>query len=118
MANEIIVLWQNKTFRLALLPPRRKAVKCKWVFKIKYNLNGTINKYKTCLVTRRDMQKVDLDFKKTYVPVAWMNSICLLLPITTQLNLFTLHIDISNAYLHREMDIDIYIIQPLEFIDT
>jgi hypothetical protein len=43
MANEITALWQNKTFTLAPLAP---VVKCKWVFKIKYNPDGTIDKYK------------------------------------------------------------------------
>jgi Reverse transcriptase (RNA-dependent DNA polymerase) len=100
------------------LPPGRKTVKCKWVFKIKYNPNGMINKYKARLVAQGDMQKADLDFKKTYMPVVQMNSTRLLLAITTQLNLFTLHIDISNAYLYGKMDIDIYMTQPLKFINT
>jgi Reverse transcriptase (RNA-dependent DNA polymerase) len=66
MANEITALWQNKTFTLAPLLPERKAVKCKWVFKIKYNSDGMIDKYKAHLIARGDMQKADLDFKKTY----------------------------------------------------
>jgi Reverse transcriptase (RNA-dependent DNA polymerase) len=70
MTNKITVFWQNKIFTLTLLPSERKAIKCKWVFKIKYNSDGMIDKYKTHLVARRDMQKADLDFKKIYVPVA------------------------------------------------
>jgi Reverse transcriptase (RNA-dependent DNA polymerase) len=57
------------------------------------------------------MQKTDLDFKEKYAPVVWMNSTHLLLTIT-------LHINISNTYLHGEMNIDIYMTQPPEFINT
>jgi Reverse transcriptase (RNA-dependent DNA polymerase) len=116
MANEITVLWQNKTFTLAPLSLERKVVKCKWVFKIKYNFDEMIDKYKVRLIVWEDMQKTDLNFKKTYAPVARMNSTRLLFTITMQLNLFTLHINISNTYLYEEW-IDIYMTQPLEFIN-
>jgi hypothetical protein len=51
MTNEIIGFSRT----LALLSLERKVIKCKWVFKIKYNPNGTIDKYKARLIVRGDM---------------------------------------------------------------
>jgi hypothetical protein len=42
---ELISLQKNNTWRLIELPKDRKPITCKWVFKIKYNVDGSVKKY-------------------------------------------------------------------------
>jgi hypothetical protein len=50
MKAKLDAQYYQRTFKLDILPPRRKPVTCKWVFKLKKNPNRSILKYKTQLV--------------------------------------------------------------------
>lgn len=52
MEKEIETLEANKTWDLVSLPPRKKAVRCKWVYKIKLKLDGFIKRCKARLVAK------------------------------------------------------------------
>lgn len=43
---------KKKTCSITYLPPNKLVVGCKWVYKIKYDSNGSIERYKACLVTK------------------------------------------------------------------
>ncbi|GKC37914.1 retrovirus-related pol polyprotein from transposon TNT 1-94 [Tanacetum coccineum] len=46
MDSELKALEQNKTWTIEKLPPNKKALVCKWVYKIKYKSDGTIERFK------------------------------------------------------------------------
>lgn len=50
MKQEISVLEENGTWIIMNLPPGKKAIGCKWVFKIKYKTSGEVDKFKVRLV--------------------------------------------------------------------
>jgi hypothetical protein len=50
MKAELDAQYCQETFKLDILPPGRKPVTCKWVFKLKKNPDGSILKYKARLV--------------------------------------------------------------------
>lgn len=52
MKQEFNALLNKNTWTLTTLPSHRKAIGCKWVFKLKENLDGTINKHKARLVAK------------------------------------------------------------------
>jgi hypothetical protein len=52
MDKEYESLLLNKTWSLVQLPERRKVVKCKWIFKIKYKPNGDVERYKARVVAK------------------------------------------------------------------
>ena len=52
MDKEIEVLEVNNTWTLSPLPPGKSAIGCKWVFRVKYLPNGTIERYKARLVAK------------------------------------------------------------------
>ena len=52
MTSEHQSLLKNNTCVLSNLPPGKKPIGCKWVYKIKYKSNGTLDKYKARLVPK------------------------------------------------------------------
>ena len=55
-----------------------KPIKCKWVCKIKFNLDSTVEHHKARLVAKGYNQVEGLDYLETFAPVAKLVAICLL----------------------------------------
>ena len=65
MQQEIQGLETNGTWVIEELPTNKKALGCKWVYKIKYNSNGTVERYKAWLVILGNHQVQGIDCTKT-----------------------------------------------------
>nr|GEU64759.1 homogeneously-staining region [Tanacetum cinerariifolium] len=74
MNNEISTLECNHTWELTTLPHYKHAIGYKWVFRIKYNANGFIDKYKARLVAKGFNQQEGIDYIETFALVAKMAS--------------------------------------------
>ena len=81
MADEIAALESNQTWSLTSLPSHKKAIGCKWVYRIKYKADGTVERYKARLVAKGFTQQEGLDFTDTFSPVAKMTSVKTVLAI-------------------------------------
>ncbi|XP_071740831.1 uncharacterized protein [Rutidosis leptorrhynchoides] len=68
--DEMSALYRNNTWILTELPADRTPIGCKWIFKIKYKLNGEIERYKARLVAKDYSQREGLDYEETFSPVA------------------------------------------------
>jgi Reverse transcriptase (RNA-dependent DNA polymerase) len=90
---------------------------CKLVFKLKKNPDGSILKYKVQLVARGFIQRKGLNYEDTFTLMAKMTSTQILLVIAAHQELQILSIDINNTYLHGEIDVEVYMTQPLGYID-
>ena len=69
MESEFTALQQNATWTLVPKPPGQNIISCKWVFKIKENPDGSIDKYKARLVARGLSQQYGIDYLETFSPV-------------------------------------------------
>jgi hypothetical protein len=85
--DEMDSIMQNKVWKLADLPPGCKPLGCKWIFKRKMKVDGTIDKYKARLVIQGFRQKEGIDYFDTYAPVARISTIRLLLALAAIHNL-------------------------------
>ena len=69
----------KNTSVLSDLPPGKKPIGCKCVYKIKYKSDGTLDKYKDRLVAKGFSQRQDIDYEETFSPTAKMSTIRLVL---------------------------------------
>ena len=68
--NEYNALIENKTWVLSPLPPGRKAIGSRWVFKTKRHDDGTIEKFKARFVAQGFSQVFGNDYNETFAPTA------------------------------------------------
>lgn len=92
-----------------------KALGCKWIFKTKLKLDGSIDKYKARLVVKGYKQK-GLDLFDTYSPVTRITSIRVVIAIAALHNLEIYQMDIKTPFLNGEFKEEIYTEQPESFI--
>ena len=108
---EIDALSKNNTWDLVDLPPGRKAVKSKWVFKLK-----TDGCYHTRLVAKGFTQIPGIDYDETFSPVACFESLRLLLALAVLEDWEIHQLDVKSAFLNGMLDEEIYMEQPQGFI--
>lgn len=103
MTTELTALDANKTWSLVFLTPNRKVVGCKWLYKVKYKPDGTVDRYKARLVAKGFTQTEGLDYFETFVPVAKMTTVRVLLALVAIKNWPVTQMDVRNAFLHGEL---------------
>ena len=115
MKEEIDALEQNQTWDLVPKPRDVKPISCKWVYKIKRRPDGSIERYKARLVARGFSQQYELDYDETFSPVAKLTTVRVLLAFAANKVWNLWQMNVKNAFLHGEMDREIYMIQPMGF---
>jgi hypothetical protein len=64
-------------------PPRVRPITCKWIYKVKTRSDGSLERYKTCLVGRGFQQRHGRDYDETFAHVAHMTTIHTLLVVAS-----------------------------------
>ncbi|GJY91534.1 retrovirus-related pol polyprotein from transposon TNT 1-94 [Tanacetum coccineum] len=108
MQKELQALKANKTWELILLPHDKVPIGCKWVYRIKFHADDSIERYKARLVAKGFTQKERIDYKETFAPVAKMVSVKALLAVATANNWFIEQLDINNVFLHEDLNDEVY----------
>lgn len=112
MDYEYSSLMENHTWDLFHLPKGRKLVWCHWVYCIKYDVDGSIDKYKECLVAKGFSQVEGIDYSKTFSPLVKMSSIHLVLTLVSSKGWTTFQMDVKSTFLHGGLLEEIYMDQP------
>ncbi|XP_019150302.1 PREDICTED: uncharacterized protein LOC109147109 [Ipomoea nil] len=81
MRQELQSLEDDGTWILEDLLPGHKAIDNKWVYKVKYNADGSIERYKARLVVQGDRQIKGVDYNETFAPTIKMVTVCAFLAV-------------------------------------
>jgi hypothetical protein len=115
MREEMNALERNQTWEIVELPKEKKTVGCKWVYALKYKADGSLERYKARLVAKGFTQTFGIDYQETFAPVAKMNTIRILFSLSTNLGWCMQPYDVKNAFLHRELEEEVYMDLPPGF---
>ena len=94
------------------LPQGKKALINKWVYKLKNENNGSQLMYKAQLVVKGFNHKKGIDFEEIFSPMVKMSSIRVALGLAACLNLEVEQLDVKTAFLHGDLEEEIYVQQP------
>jgi hypothetical protein len=108
-------LMKNETWHLVPLPPGRDPVKCKWIYCITTNSDGSVARYKARLVAQGCTQTYGVDYDQNFSLVVKYESIRSVFAIATQQQMYMVQFDIQTAFLHGLIDTIIYMLQPPGF---
>ena len=97
------------------LPRGKTLVGCKWIFTIKYKVDGNIERYKARLVTKGYTQTYGIDYQETFAPVIKMNMARVLLSLLVIIDWSLHQLDIKNAFLNGELKEEVYTLLPPSF---
>ena len=117
---ELEVLKKAGTWGVVERPKGRNIVACKWVFRIKKDAAGQIERYKARLVAKGFTQVFGVDYYETFAPVAKLASIRTILAIAArngwQIDMFDFH----SAFLNGKLDGDeeVFMEQPPDYEDS
>ncbi|RVX11466.1 Retrovirus-related Pol polyprotein from transposon TNT 1-94 [Vitis vinifera] len=115
MKDEMNSLLGNQTWELTELPIGKKALHNKWVYRIKNEHDGS-KRYKARLIVKGFQQKEGIDYTEIFSPVVKMSTIRLVLGMVVAENLHLEQLDVKIAFLHGDLEEDLYMIQPEGFI--
>ena len=116
MESELQSIERNNTWTLTKLAPNHKAIGLKWVFKLKRDAVGNVVKHRARMVAKGYVQEKGIDFKEVFAPVARLETIRLILELTTKENWLVHHLDVKSAFLHGDLKEEVYISQPTRFL--
>ncbi|KAH9665312.1 hypothetical protein KPL70_020298 [Citrus sinensis] len=116
MEEEMKSLNQNQTWELVKLPKGKRAIGNKWVYTKKQgSSNQTTPRYKARLVAKGFAQKEGIDYNEVFSPVVKHTSIRILLALVAEYELELAQLDVKTAFLHGDLEEEIYMIQPCGF---
>ena len=99
MELKIAALESNKTWSIVDLPPGKKPIGCKSIYKIKFLASGEVERCKARLVTRSFNQKEGLDYGETFSPVAKMVTV---VALVASRGWYIYQMDVHNAFLNGD----------------
>ena len=101
--KELWNLDSHQTWIYTLLPVGQKTIGCKWVFKVKYHPDGSIERYKARLLAQGFSQVHRIDYTKIFAQIVRCKSWRIFLAIAAILEMILIQMDVFGAYLESAL---------------
>jgi len=116
MEDEMKSMSTNKVWDLEEIPKGAKTVGCKWVYKIKCDSKGNIERYKVQLVAKGFTQREGIDYNETFSPVSCKDSFRIIMALVAHYDIKLYQIDVKTAFLNGDLYEYVYMAQPKGFL--
>jgi len=110
--EETGALERNETWKIVKRRKYKKAMNCRWIYTVKYQSNGTVDRYKTRLVAKGYTQTYGIDYEETLVLVAKMNTVRIIFSLAAHFGWEMHQFDVKNAFLHEILEEEVYMEIP------
>ena len=98
----------NKTWDLVDLPKNRRALSCKWIYRLKETSDLTNPKYKVRLVAKGFPQEYGVVFDEIFSQVVKMRTLRFILGIVAADNLELIQLNVKTSFIHSDLQQEIY----------
>lgn len=115
MAEEIGALESTGTWDLVPRPPHVRLITCKWVYKVRTRSDGSLERYKVCLVAHGFHQEHGRDYDETFAPVTHMTIFRTLLVVASIREWSIPQLDVKNVFLNDELHGEVYMQPPFGY---
>ena len=115
MKTEIESLNETQTWDLVPREKGQNIIPGRWVYKIKHDSNGNIDKFKARYVAKGFKQIEGIEYSDTFAPTSKPETFKILLALSAIENFFLKQMDVKAAYLHPKIDKEVYLEQPKGF---
>ncbi|CAN6485107.1 unnamed protein product [Victoria cruziana] len=113
--EELFALENNNTWEIVDLPPGKKSIGCRWIFKVKTKSDGTLERFKATLVAKGYAQEYGLDYDETFAPVAKMTSIRTLISVASVKKWLIFQMNVKNTFLNGVLKEEVFMVAPPGF---
>ena len=117
MHLEFEALMNNKTWVLVPPPSNQNIIGCRWVYKLKYKPDGTVERNKARLVAKGFHQTPGFDYFETFSPMVKPTTIRVVLSLALSKNWSIRQLDVHNAFLNDDLFEQVFMTQPPGFVD-
>lgn len=117
MSREFKSTTENSTWDLVAATETMNVVGCRWVFTIKYNSDGTIDRYKARIVAKGYHQQQGVNYEDTFSPVIKSTTIRIVLGLAVNNDWLVRQIDVNTAFLQGHLNEEVFMSQPPGFTD-
>ena len=115
--SEYSSLIENGTWELVPLPEGKNAVGSRWVFKVKRDGDGCVQRFKARLVAQGYSQTEGVDYNEVFSPVVRNTSIRSLLALANVHDWEVHQMDVKTAFLQGNLDDETYMKQPDGYVN-
>ncbi|WKA08247.1 hypothetical protein VitviT2T_025985 [Vitis vinifera] len=117
MNSEYQALLRNNTWSLVPPPSSAHIVGCRWIYKLKYRPDGSIDRHKARLVAQGFTQTPRIDYFDTFSPVVKPCTIRLILALAVSFQWSVWQLDVENAFLNGDLEEEVFMTQPQGFVN-
>ncbi|KAJ9672694.1 hypothetical protein PVL29_026062 [Vitis rotundifolia] len=116
MQHEYQALLRNHTWSLVPPPSSAHIVGCRWIYKLKYLPDGSVERHKARLVAQGFTQTPGVDYFDTFSPVVKPCTIRLILALAVSFQWPVRQLDVENAFLNGDLQEEVFMAQPQGFV--